>query len=119
MAPTCHIGTSGWHYPRTGGVLSIRTTCRRTPGSHGTRATSIAVEVNSSFYRLPTLAAVRGWRAATPGGFWIRAQGQPLHHPYEEAARAACEPARVSRPGARPGRSVRPAAVPAAAALAV
>lgn len=27
------------------------------------------VEVNSTFYRLPTVAAVRGWRDATPAGF--------------------------------------------------
>ena len=27
------------------------------------------VEVNSTFYRLPTLSAVRGWRDATPPGF--------------------------------------------------
>lgn len=62
------IGTSGWHYaswrgpfypPGTGpkGFLSFYTQ----------RFTS--VEINNSFYRLPTERAVRSWAGAAPEGF--------------------------------------------------
>ena len=63
-----HVGTSGWHYEHWRGPfyppallpsqwLAFYAAHFRT------------VEINSSFYRLPTPAAVRAWSAETPPGF--------------------------------------------------
>ena len=60
------VGCSGWNYE------SWRVRCtaarRRTAGSASTQMFD-TVEVNSSFYRLPTIKAVQAWADATPDDF--------------------------------------------------
>ena len=68
MPAAVHIGTSGWHYKHWVGkfypgktsasrMLSYYVTCFDT------------VEINNSFYRLPSETALDQWRESTPGGF--------------------------------------------------
>ena len=66
-----YLGTSGWSYPsgfgKWSGVFYPR-------GWHGDELSYYAerfpaVEVNVTFYRLPSVEAVRGWVARTPGTF--------------------------------------------------
>lgn len=63
------IGTSGWSYPDWAGVVYP---CRRPRGFHPLRYLAEycdAVEVNTSFYRIPSPAMTRGWPALVPDGF--------------------------------------------------
>jgi uncharacterized protein YecE (DUF72 family) len=68
MAPAIHVGTSGWSYDHWREVFY--------PGKLP-RAKWLAfyaqsfatVELNSSFYHLPTEKAFAGWRDGTPEGF--------------------------------------------------
>lgn len=68
------VGTSGWVYPHFRGVLYPA-------GLPGSRWLSFyarvfgAVEVNGTFYRLPTEAAVDAWREAVPAGFVFAVKG--------------------------------------------
>lgn len=62
------IGCSGWHYADWIGPFYSR----GTPRKHLLRAyaaTFSTTEINNSFYRVPTEAAVRTWRDETPDGF--------------------------------------------------
>ena len=92
-AGTIRIGTSGWSYPHW----------RRRFYPEGTRAkdelafyarTFGTVEINNSFYRLPTPAAIETWRRNAPEGFvfavkasrWITHM-KKLREPEEGLAR--------------------------------
>jgi uncharacterized protein YecE (DUF72 family) len=68
MATAYYVGTSGWHYPHWRGPFYPHNLA---PAAWlGFYARQFAtVEINSSFYRLPSLAALRAWRQATPPGF--------------------------------------------------
>jgi uncharacterized protein YecE (DUF72 family) len=62
------IGTSGWSYPHWKGAfypegLRVKDQLGWYAGRFST------VEINGSFYRLPTEASVAAWRAAAPEGF--------------------------------------------------
>lgn len=62
------IGCSGWSYDSwRGGLYPERLPRRRWLEHYASKFDT--VEVNTSFYRLPTLAAVRGWAAQVPPGF--------------------------------------------------
>lgn len=68
MTPTCSIGTSGWHYRHwQGRYYPDDLSPVRWLGYYAREFDS--VEINASFYRLPTRAAVRAWRAAVPSNF--------------------------------------------------
>ncbi len=74
MATVHHIGTSGWHYPHWRGrfyppELPAREWLRFYARHFDT------VELNNSFYRLPTPEAVRGWTRATPADFRFAIKG--------------------------------------------
>lgn len=63
-----HIGTSGWHYSHWRGPfypadLKPDKMLRFYAGRFGT------VEINNSFYRLPTSSAIAGWCQETPASF--------------------------------------------------
>jgi uncharacterized protein YecE (DUF72 family) len=62
------IGCSGWNYADWRGVLYPPGCPQR---KWLTRYAEVfdTVEINNTFYRLPTLDAVRGWVAQTPPGF--------------------------------------------------
>jgi uncharacterized protein YecE (DUF72 family) len=62
------IGTSGWHYPHWRGAFYPADLPAHDWLAFYAREFN-AVEVNASFYRLPTLATVRAWCAAVPGHF--------------------------------------------------
>lgn len=65
---TYRVGTSGWHYPHWQGVFYPADL--RTPDWLGFYAGHLAtVEVNATFYRLPSLATVRSWCGAVPADF--------------------------------------------------
>lgn len=71
MQTATYLGTSGWSYPsgygKWRGIVYP-------PKWHGDELAYYAerfssVEVNSSFYRLPTIDTVRGWLQRTPNSF--------------------------------------------------
>ncbi len=62
------IGTSGWQYRHWRGRLYPRGVPQRRWLEHYAERFA-AVEVNATFYRLPTPAAVEGWVRTAPEGF--------------------------------------------------
>jgi uncharacterized protein YecE (DUF72 family) len=73
------VGTSGWSYPSGKGTWNGVFYPRAAPGRGRGRGkvdelTFYAehfdtVEINSTFYRVPTIEAVKGWAGRTPPGF--------------------------------------------------
>src|SRR5437870_9424206 len=62
------VGCSGWNYPHWREILYPR----GLPASRWLERYAeefATVEVNATFYRLPTRKAVAGWASATPDGF--------------------------------------------------
>lgn len=68
MVSSVRIGTSGWHYPHWVGVFYPADLPAREWLAFYARHFD-GVEVNSSFYRLPSLAVLRRWYDATPPHF--------------------------------------------------
>jgi len=68
MGAFYYIGTSGWHYPHWQGPFYPQDLA---PAAWlGYYAQHFAtVEINASFYRLPSSATARAWKNATPAGF--------------------------------------------------
>lgn len=63
-----HIGTSGYNYPEWRGAFYPEgLPAARMLGYYAERFP--AVEINYTFYRMPTEAVVRAWVAGTPDGF--------------------------------------------------
>lgn len=71
ISPHCYVGTSGWSYPSGYGKWKGVFYPNRWTGDELAYYAERfpAVEVNSSFYRLPTLDTVRGWTQRTPETF--------------------------------------------------
>jgi len=71
MKSPIHIGTSGWSYPSGYGKWNGIFYPRRWSGDELAYYAERfpAVEVNSSFYRLPGVPTVRSWIERTPAGF--------------------------------------------------
>ena len=63
-----HIGTSGWHYGHWVGPFYPIGMKPADFLSHYARHFP-AVEINNTFYRLPTPEVLAAWRASTPAGF--------------------------------------------------
>lgn len=74
MAGIVRIGTSGWHYPHWVGRFYPE---HLRPGEMLAfyARTFDTVEINSSFYRLPTGQAIAEWRAAVPPRFLFAVKG--------------------------------------------
>jgi uncharacterized protein YecE (DUF72 family) len=68
VAKPIRIGCSGWNYADWRGVLYPRG-CPQRRWLARYAEDFDTVEVNNTFYRLPTLDAVRGWVEQTPAGF--------------------------------------------------
>jgi uncharacterized protein YecE (DUF72 family) len=68
------IGTSGWHYPHWRGSFYPAGLPPSQWLSHYARHFD-TVEINRSFYRLPTPRAVQDWIAATPPDFVFAVKG--------------------------------------------
>lgn len=62
------VGTSGWSYSDWVGPLYPAGTAPGAYLAHYCREFG-AVEIDSTFYRIPTTRMVDGWRAASPDGF--------------------------------------------------
>jgi uncharacterized protein YecE (DUF72 family) len=68
------IGTSGWSYKSWEKAFYPDEMPRRRHFEY--YATQFnSVEINATFYRLPTLKVVRGWRDKAPEGFVFAAKG--------------------------------------------
>jgi len=70
MARRCEIriGTSGWTYDHWAGPVYPEDMPKEDYLAHYARSLD-TVEVNSTFYGLPSEASVRSWRDAAPAGF--------------------------------------------------
>jgi uncharacterized protein YecE (DUF72 family) len=68
MVASYYIGTSGWHYPHWQGLFYPPDLAPAAWLDYYARHFA-TVEINSSFYRLPSHAATRVWKNATPTGF--------------------------------------------------
>ncbi len=68
MAASFYIGTSGWHYPHWQGPFYPRDLAPAAWLEYYARYFA-TVEINNSFYRLPSCATVRAWKNTTPAGF--------------------------------------------------
>ena len=68
------VGTSGYHYADWRGVLYPPGLPQRSWLSYYAQHFS-ALELNATFYRLPSTEAVDGWRDATPEHFLFAAKG--------------------------------------------
>lgn len=65
---TLRIGTSGWHYQGwIGPFYPAGTPKKALLGAYAAHFST--TEINASFYRVPSEAAVAGWREGTPDGF--------------------------------------------------
>jgi uncharacterized protein YecE (DUF72 family) len=74
VAGKVEIGTSGWHYGHwRGPFYPARLAASKMLAFYCARFDT--VEVNNSFYRLPSPEAVDGWREATPPGFTFAVKG--------------------------------------------
>ena len=61
MTKPVHVGCSGWNYP-TGASGSTRGATAASVAEHYAERFD-TVEINNTFYRLPTVSAVEGWIA--------------------------------------------------------
>jgi uncharacterized protein YecE (DUF72 family) len=69
-----HIGTSGWHYKHwKGPFYPERLPASKMLDYYAERFRT--VELNNTFYRLPTEAAVEDWRDSTPRDFTFAVKG--------------------------------------------
>ena len=102
------IGTSGWSYPRGlgtwNGIFYPGQPARRPRGSPKFDELSFyaehfdTVEVNSSFYRIPTLEAVRSWVARTPEDFEFALKlYQKFTHPEMFARATGGDPSQLGQ----------------------
>ena len=64
-----HVGTSGYNYPEWKGRFYPEKIAAKAmlPYYAGVFDT---VEINYTFYRMPTAPLVEGWAAQVPDGFW-------------------------------------------------
>jgi uncharacterized protein YecE (DUF72 family) len=65
---TIHIGTSGWHYKHWRGTWYPEGTKDADQFAYYKKHFH-TVEINNSFYRLPTVETFEAWRKAAPRGF--------------------------------------------------
>jgi uncharacterized protein YecE (DUF72 family) len=65
---TVRIGTSGWSYPHWREIFYPQGLRRKDWFAHYSRAFD-TVEINNTFYRLPSPAVFEKWRAQAPPGF--------------------------------------------------
>jgi uncharacterized protein YecE (DUF72 family) len=75
--PFHHIGTSGWHYDHWRQRFYPPGLAKPKWLDYYAR-TFATVEINASFYRLPTENAYRNWYAQTPPGFLFAVKGSRL-----------------------------------------
>ena len=72
-----YVGTSGWSYAHWRGLVYPRGVGQGDWLAHYATLLS-SVELNASFYRLPTPSMLEGWRDKTPPGFVFALKGSRL-----------------------------------------
>ena len=103
MSVTVHVGTSGYNYPEWRGTFYPE----KLPASamlpyYAERFAT--VEINATFYRMPTAKTLAGWAAATPPGFLFTLKApQRITHmrrlrDIDEPLRVFCDTARELGP---------------------
>jgi uncharacterized protein YecE (DUF72 family) len=99
MTVAVHIGTSGYNYPEWRGSF-YPPDLRAVAMLPYYAARFETVEINATFYRMPTPQAVSGWAAATPTGFvfTLKAPQRITHmrrlRDVDEPVRLFCDVAR-------------------------
>lgn len=73
MAGRIYIGTSGWVYKEWAGDFYNGVKPKEHFAHYATQFST--VEINATFYRLPTLATVHGWHEKAPPGFIFAVKG--------------------------------------------
>lgn len=69
-----HVGTSGWHYKHwVGPFYPARTPAAKMLAFYAQHFD--AVELNNTFYKLPSVDALKTWRESTPAQFRFAAKG--------------------------------------------
>ena len=107
-AADIRIGTSGWSYPSGkgtwNGIFYPARPARRPRGAPKFDELAFyaghfnTVEVNSTFYRVPTIDAVRQWAERTPAGFEFSLKlYQKFTHPEMFARATGADPASLGR----------------------
>ena len=99
MTPVIRVGTSGYNYPEWRGTFypAAMKPAAMLP-YYAERFTT--VEINATFYRMPTAKAIEGWSAATPAGFvfTLKAPQRITHmrrlNDVDEPLRVFCDLAR-------------------------
>jgi DNA polymerase len=76
------LGCSGWNYADWRGVL-YPPGCPQRKWLARYAEVFDTVEINNTFYRLPTVDAVRGWVPAVAAGLPLRREVQPLPDPHQ------------------------------------
>jgi uncharacterized protein YecE (DUF72 family) len=105
-ADRIHVGTSGWSYPSGkgtwNGIFYPKPAGRRPRGAPKFDELTFyaehfdTVEVNSTFYRVPTVDAVRKWAERTPAGFEFSLKlYQKFTHPEMFAKATGADPSRL------------------------
>jgi len=101
--PAIRIGTSGWNYPEWKGSFYPKD--MRPAGMLAYYAARFStVEVNNTFYRMPTQKAVDGWAAGVPDGFvFVLKAPQRITHfarlrDVDDPVRFFCDTARTLGP---------------------
>ena len=106
VRPDIRVGTSGWSYPSGkgtwNGIFYPEQPKRRPRGTPKFDELSFyaehfdTVEVNSSFYRVPTVAAVEKWVERTPPGFEFSLKlYQKFTHPDMFAKATGADPSQL------------------------
>jgi len=103
MPPRVHVGTSGYNYPEWRGTFyPEKLATGRMLAFYAARFPT--VEINYTFYRMPTEKLLAGWAQATPDGFTftLKAPRRITHDARlqrcEDAVQAFCRTARTLGP---------------------
>lgn len=92
MAAVVHIGTSGYNYPEwKGSFYPENLAASRMLAYYGERFST--VEINYTFYRMPTAKLVTGWAAQVPPGFRFTLKA-PRRITHDRKLRDVAEPVR-------------------------
>jgi uncharacterized protein YecE (DUF72 family) len=97
-AADVRIGTSGWHYHHWIGPFYPPATRPEGFLEHYARHFS-TVEINNTFYRLPTRHAVLQWRDGSPSGFVFATKGNRFITHMETSNYRIFEEVEVARSG--------------------
>ncbi len=74
MKGQVHIGTAGWHYAHWRGPFYPEK-IRAADMLNCYTSRFETVEINNSFYRLPSISALKQWRDSAPAGFCFAVKG--------------------------------------------